>query len=192
MVGNGGTARARAASPWRIAPWIGAAALLSVPALAMRFAPEAGIDWSAGDFVVMGAMLAAACGALELAMRMSNDWSFRAAAALAVGTGFLLLWANLAVGLVGDEGNPVNWLFVGVLAVAAAGALAARFRAPGLARAMAATAVAQLAAAAIAFAATPAIPRPGVPVEIAALFGIFPALWLLSAWLFHRAGRTAD
>lgn len=184
MAANGG-----AASPWRLAPWVAAAGLLAVPAIAMRVAPEAGVHWTPVDFVVMGAMLAAACGALELAMRASASWAYRAAAAVAVGTGFLLLWANLAVGLVGGEDNPVNWLFVGVLAVGAGGAILARLKPGRMAMAAVATAAAQLVAAAIAFAATPAAPRPGVPVEIAALFGIFPALWLFSAWLFHRAAR---
>jgi hypothetical protein len=181
--GSGGGSR------WRWAPWIGAAALLAVPALAMRFAPEAGVNWTAADFAVMAAMLAAACGAFELAMRASGDWLYRAGAAVAVGTGVLLLWANLAVGLVGDGDNPANWLFVGVLAVGAAGAVLARLKAAGMARAAAATALAQLAAAAAAFAATAAAPRPGVPAEIVALFGIFPASWLLSAWLFRRSAR---
>jgi len=170
---------------WRLAPWIGAAALLTVPALAMRFAPQAGIDWSPADFVVMGAMLAVACGLLELAMRASGGWAYRLGALGAVGTGFLTLWANLAVGLVGDEGNRANWLFVGVLLAAASGSLLARRRAAGMARAMVATALAQILAATAALAVTPA--GPGRLAEMIALLGILPAGWLASAWLFRRA-----
>jgi hypothetical protein len=172
---------------WRLAPWIGAAALLTVPALAMRFAPSAGVDWTAADFAVMGSMLAVACGALELAMRASASTVYRLGALVAVGTGFLTLWANLAVGLVGDEGNRANWLFVGVPLVAAAGAVLARRGAGGMAGAMVAAAVAQLAAAGAALAVTPA--APGRPAETIALLGIFPAGWLLSAWLFRRAAQ---
>jgi hypothetical protein len=172
-------------SGWRIAPWIGAAAMLTVPALAMRFAPEAGVDWSAADFVLMGVMLAVACGLLELAMRASGDWAYRLGALGAVGTGFLTLWANLAVGLAGEEGSMANLLFVGVLLVAASGSLLARRRAAGLARAMLATAFAQILAATAALAVTPA--GPGRLAEMIALLGILPAGWLTSAWLFRRA-----
>jgi hypothetical protein len=171
-------------SAWRLAPWAAAAALLTVPALAMRFAPLAGFDWTGADFAVMGAMLATGCGALELALRASADGAYRLGALAGVGTGFLTLWANLAVGLVGDEANALNWLFLGVLAVAGGGAVLARRRASGMARAMLAAAVAQLVAAAAALAATP--PGPGRPAEMVALLGIFPAGWLVSAWLFRR------
>jgi hypothetical protein len=187
MTATAGKGDGRSRSAWRLAPWVGAAALLAVPAVAMRFTAE--VNWTAADFLVMGGMLVAACGALELAMRASPAWTYRAAAAVAVGTGFLLLWANLAVGLVGDGDNPANWLFVGVLALGAVGTILARLRPAGMARVAAATALAQLAAAAVAFAVTSA-PRPGVTAEIVALFGIFPALWLLSAWLFHRAAMA--
>jgi len=183
MTGNSGPSW----SAWRLTPWIGAAALLTVPALAMRFAPSAGFDWSAADFVVMGSMLAVACAALELAIRASGSTVYRLAALVAVGTAFLTLWANLAVGLVGDEGNPANWLFAGVLLVAAAGAVLVRRRAGAMAGAMLATALAQLAAAGAALALTPA--GPGRPAEMIALLGIFPAGWLLSAWLFRRAAQ---
>jgi len=184
MTGNDMTSRR---SRWRLAPWIAAAALLTVPALAMRFAPQAGFDWSPADFVVMGAMLAVACASLELAMRASGDWAYRLGAVVAVGTGFLTLWANLAVGLVGDEGNPANRLFLGVLLVAGAGSLLARRRAAGMAAAMLAAASAQLLAAAAALSVTQA--GPGRAAEVAALLGIFPAGWLAAAWLFHRAAR---
>jgi hypothetical protein len=178
---------ARSWSGWRLAPWIVAAALLTLPALAMRFAPAAGVHWTASDFVVMGAMLALACGALELAMRASGRWAYRLGALVAVGTGFLTLWANLAVGLVGDEGSATNLLFVGVLVFAGAAAILVRGRAGGMAPAMFATALVQLLGAAAALAMTPG--GPGRPVEMAALLGVFPGGWLVSAWLFRRAAK---
>jgi hypothetical protein len=182
VAGVSGQGRSR----WRLAPWIGAAALLTLPAFVMRFAPAAGFDWTATDFALMGAMLAAACAALELAMRASGNRACRLGALVAVGTGFLTLWANLAVGLVGDEGNPVNWLFVGVLLVAGTGSLLARRRAAGMSHAMLVAALAQFLAAATALALTPA--GPGRPGEMLALLGVLPAGWLASAWLFRRAG----
>ena len=62
----------------RLRPWVwgGAAALLALPAIAMRFRAS-GVDWSATDFLVFGAMLAIACGLYELATRMSGDVRYR-------------------------------------------------------------------------------------------------------------------
>lgn len=158
--------------------WLAAAALLSLPALAMRFFPEAGVDWDGRDFAVMGVMLAVGCGLCELATRLSANWAYRAAFALAVLTGFLTVWVNLAVGMLGNEGHPANLMFAGVLLVAGAGALVARFRAQGMARAMAAAGLAQLLAVAI------AVPMGFSPLELLLTAG-FALPWFVSALLFH-------
>ena len=50
---------------------------------------------------------------------------------------------NLAVGVIGSEENPANLMFGGVLAVGIVGAVVARFRPRGMARALVSTAVAQ-------------------------------------------------
>ena len=46
----------------------------------------------------------------------------------AVFAGFMVVWANLAVGLIGNEENPVNLWFGAVLLIAIAGSIASRFR----------------------------------------------------------------
>lgn len=164
----------------RVLIWGGAALLLLLPLVAMQFTAE--VNWDGFDFAVMGALLLAVCSACELALRRSGDWFYRAGFAGAVGTGFLLIWANLAVGYIGDEGNPWNLLFAGVLAVALLGAIMARFRPAGMARAMAATAAAHGLAAAGALAG-----RMDVPLAPTVIFVI---LWLASAALFHQAARS--
>lgn len=165
--------------PWRFVGWGGAAILLLLPALAMQVTTE--VDWGPEDFTTFGVMLAAAGGALELAVRLSRDWAYRAAAGLAVAAGFLLLWANLAVGIIGSEDNPANLMFHGVLLVGIVGAILARFRPRGMSVAMAAMALAQLLAFIVGIVAgwgfTPVVTM------------VFAGLWLASAWLFHRASR---
>ena len=161
--------------------WGGAALLLLLPAVAMRF-QGSGVDWSARDFTVFGAMLATACGLYELATRMSGDLRYRAAAGIAVATGFLTVWANLAVGMIGDEGNRFNLLFAGVLAVAFVGAALAKLQAPGLAKAMLATSISQALVVAAAFAI-------GGDPRGAACSALFIAPWLLSSALFRRASQ---
>lgn len=130
----------------RLRPWIwgAAAVLLALPAVAMRWFPGSGVDWSVGDFVVMGALLAFAAGLYELGARHGGQLAYRAGIGLAVLTGFLTVWVNLAVGMLGDEGDAVNLLFAGVLVLAIGVALAARLRAAGMARAMALAGIAQL------------------------------------------------
>lgn len=163
---------------WRVVVWGGAAALLALPAVAMRFTPE--VTWTASDFAVFGAMLLVAGGVVEGALRASGRFGYRAGAAIAAGTGFLLLWVNLAVGVIGREDNPLNWLPIGVLAVAAVGAAMARFRAAGMARAMAAAAVAQ---------ALVAVVAQSEGYGIWLVTAVFCALWLSSAALFAFVRR---
>lgn len=173
-----GTAR-RGATGWRILVWGGAALLLAAPLVAMQFTSE--VNWTARDFLTFAAMLAAAAGAFELALRRGGRFTYRAAAAVAVGAAFVLVWANLAVGFIGDEGNPLNLMYAGVIAVALAGAILTRLRPRGMAPAMAATAAAQAGAAAVAQVAGYSVWWPTA---------VFVALWLLSAWLFWWAGRA--
>ena len=160
-------------SPWRAAMWAAAGLLLLAPAVAMRFTAE--MNWDETDFIVMGAMLAAACGLVELGARASGSLGYRLGVAVAVLTGFLTVWANLAIGMIASEDNPHNLVFAGVLAVALVGAILFRSRPRAMACVMAAAGTAQLLAGAS-----------GLPYDVRG--GIFSMLfavpWLISAALF--------
>ncbi|MBM6579219.1 hypothetical protein ILT44_03400 [Microvirga sp. BT689] len=171
----------------RMAPWAVASVILLLPLVAMRFTDE--VDWDETDFIVMGALLFGACGAWEWAARTTGSIAYRAAIAVALAATFLLVWINLAVGLIGSEDNPANLIYAGVLAIFLLGALIARFRPDGMARAAAATALAQVLAGAIALIAGWGSTGANWPQVIVVLTAFFAALWLLSAWLFRRAGR---
>ncbi|MET1111874.1 MAG: hypothetical protein ABWX67_10155 [Allosphingosinicella sp.] len=168
---------------WRVAVWGGAAALMLAPAVATQVSDE--MKWDSADFILIGLMLLAACGAWELAMLKTRSWAYAAAAVVAAGTAFLLFLVNGAVGFIGDEGNPVNLVFFAVLTLALGGAIIVRFRAEGMVRAMAVTAGAQAVAGALGVAMVPDVR--GFLVGTA----LFVPLWLLSAWLFARAAREA-
>ncbi len=79
-------------------------------------------------------------------------------------------------------------MYFGVLAVEIIGAIVARLRPQGMARALFATAIAQALVAAIALVAKLGLPWSG-PAEILLLNGFFIALFAGSAWLFRRAAR---
>ncbi|MCJ0825246.1 hypothetical protein MQC88_04615 [Luteimonas sp. 50] len=170
---------------WRQVIWGGAACLLLLPLLAMRLFPGSGVDWSPSDFAVMGAMLAIACGAYELMAWMSGNTAFRAAAGVAILAGFLTVWVNLAVGMIGSEDNPYNLLFAGVPAVAVLGGVFARMQARGMASATCAAALAQALLAGFALVA-------GWDDRGAVLSAAFSLPWLLSAALFAVAARASD
>ncbi len=76
----------------------------------------------------------------------------------------------------------------GVLAVGIVGALIARFRPHGMARALFAMALVQALAAAIALIARLGLPYSG-PAEIVLLNAFFVAMFAGSGWLFRRAAR---
>lgn len=84
----------------RTALWCAAALLLLLPLLAMQFTDE--VAWDGADFLIFGAMLIAACGTYELAARLTRARTHRAMAGLAIAAIFVLVWLQLAVGLVGD------------------------------------------------------------------------------------------
>ncbi len=126
---------------FRKAMWGGAAFLLLLPAVAMRFTGE--VNWTGFDFVFAAVLLFGSAGLVELAMRASSSLAYRAGAVIAVGTSFLTIWVNAAVGMIGSEDNRYNLWFLGVVALALIGALVVRFRARGMALAMALSGIAQ-------------------------------------------------
>ena len=116
--------------------WGCAACLLLLPAVAMQLFPGSGVNWTGSDFILMGVMLATACGLYELGAWLSGNPAYRAGFGLAALSGFLTIWVNLAVGMLGSEDGSINLLFAGVLFIAAAGALIAGLKPRGMALAM--------------------------------------------------------
>lgn len=114
--------------------------------------------------------------------------AYRSAVGVAVAAALILVWLSLGVGIIGKDGDPANLMYFGVLAVGIIGAIIARFRPDGMARALFATAVAQALVAAIALIARLGLPWSG-PAEILLLNGFFIAMFAGSAWLFRRAAH---
>ena len=189
MAMNGQIVGERGGSVWRFVGWGIAAALLLLPLIAMQFTPE--VNWTAEDFIVWGIMLGTVGGLFELAVRLSPLPSYRAGFGLALLGAFLLVWANLAVGIVGSELNPVNQLFFGALLVGIVASGIARMKASGMAVAMLTTAIAIV----LAFVIAEARPtdEPWVHLMAEAIgTGIFVLLFVGSAALFHRAAHSSS
>lgn len=167
--------------------------LLLVPFVAMRFTTE--VAWDAADFLIAWTLMAGAGLAFKLATSRARNLAHRAAAGLALATAFVLVWGNLAVGLIGNEDNPANLLYFGVLVVGVAGSCLARFEPRGMARALFATALAQFLVPVVAFLIWRPAPGPGV-AKVFLLNTVFALLFVGSAILFRIAlgkrGGDAD
>lgn len=164
--------------------------LLLIPLVMMQFSQE--MDWSGEDFIAMGMLLGVAGGLFEIGARISSNTRYRIALAIAVFAGFTLMWVNLAVGIIGSENNPANWLFLGVLGIGLIGVIFARFRASGMAAAARITAIAQFLAPLIAFAIWKRHIEPGEGPGIAGILLLnffWVILWYLSSRFFKRAAR---
>ncbi|MAG37271.1 MAG: hypothetical protein CL878_13640 [Dehalococcoidia bacterium] len=156
-----------------------------LPLMAMLFTDQ--VNWDLADFAIAGVLLFGAGLTYELIASRGGTVTYRAAVGLAVAAALMLVWMNLAVGILGNEEHPANLMYSGVLAVGVIGAIIARFRPRGMASALFATALAQAVVAAIALiAGMHQLPGSSV-TEIVNLNGFFVALFAISASLFRRA-----
>lgn len=112
------------ASIWRTVGWGIAAALLLLPLIAMQFTDE--VNWSVADFAFAATMFVAVGGTFELAVKKWRSWAYRGGVAVALAASFTLIWINGAVGIIGDEGNPGNLLYLVAVLIAIAGAILMR------------------------------------------------------------------
>jgi len=73
--------------------------LLLLPLIVMQFSTK--VNWNSFDFLVWGVLLIATGGAMELGLRTVKTTKNRIAVVLTIVTVFLLVWAELAVGIFG-------------------------------------------------------------------------------------------
>lgn len=162
----------------RIGLWALAAGLVLLPLVAMQFTRE--VNWTAEDFVFAAVMIGGVGLLVELTVRRSRNFAYRAGALAALAAGFMTIWANAAVGMIGDEDNLYNLFFLGIVAAVLLGGFLVRFRASGMARVTGLAAVAQLA---VSLAGLSADWRGGI------FAAGFAAIWLVSAALFAKAAK---
>jgi hypothetical protein len=157
--------------------------LLLVPLIAMQFTNE--VDWSAADFMIMGLLIFGTGSSYVLVTRSMTNLFTRAAAALGIGTTLLMIWANLAVGLISSGPNAGNLMYTGVVGTVIAGTILSRLTPRGMARAMFATVLALAIHTGIALAAG-MHKYPGSSVDkIVCVNAFFAALFAVSGLLFR-------
>ena len=119
----------------------------------------------------------------------SRRSAYRAAVGLTLAAVSLLVWLSLGVGIIGQDGDRTNAVYVVVVAIGIVGAVVSRLQPEGMTRTLLAMALAQAVIGAVAV-----ILRLGHPhspaLELIGLTTIFVALFVGSALLFRRAART--
>lgn len=75
--------------------------LLLIPLISMQFTPV--VDWSVSDFIVMGILLLGTAFCLEVVLRTVSKKDIRIALVALILILFLLIWAELAVGIFGTS-----------------------------------------------------------------------------------------
>jgi hypothetical protein len=81
---------------------LGTGLLLLIPLVAMQF--SSGVNWTASDFIVMGALLFVTGSLFVLAARRVER-KYWVAVGFVVGLAFFYLWAELAVGIFTNWGS---------------------------------------------------------------------------------------
>jgi hypothetical protein len=160
--------------------------ILMVPASSMLLQVE-GWAWGVADFLVMWTLIAGVILTYQLVMSKASR-GYRVAAGLTLTTGLLLIWVNGAVGLIGNEDNPANVMYGGVLLVGLIGAVMARLEPVGMAVTLFAMAVAQFMVPVVALMLWPGDFSPGV-LPVFGLNGAFVLACMVSGVLFWRVGR---
>jgi hypothetical protein len=159
--------------------------ILLIPFVAMQFTDE--VNWSPGDFMIMGTLLFGTGVSYVLITRYMVNMVYRAAVGLALGSTLFMIWANLGVGLIGSGPNPGNLMYIGVLAIGIIGTIISRFKPGRMERAMYAMAGSVVMLAAIALLAN-MDEYPGSSVtEIIDVNGLFTLLFAVSGLLFRYA-----
>jgi hypothetical protein len=160
--------------------------ILLIPLVAMQFSNE--VVWTLFDFIFAGTLLFGTGLAYELVAKKGGTTAYRAAVSMALTAGFFLIWINGAVGIIGNENNPANLLYFGVLAVGFLGAIIARLKPREMSYVLFATAAAQLLVPVIAL----LIWKPEFTPDVVKVFVLnagFATLWAGSALLFRQAGE---
>tara|TARA_R110002126_G_scaffold1440_3_gene8268 strand:- start:116 stop:688 length:573 start_codon:yes stop_codon:yes gene_type:complete len=159
--------------------------LLLIPLVAMVFTDE--VIWTLGDFVFAGIMLSVTGTSFAYVLNKNGSNQYKIGSGIALISSFLLVWVNLAVGIVGHEGEAINMLYFGVLAIGLIGAFLTRFRAQEMSYILFTMAFALMLVAVIALMGFMQEPPHNTAMQIITVNAFFAVLFSLSAISFRQA-----
>ena len=176
----------------RLLIWAGVIVLLLLIPLALTIrdgnVPDVGWNWSAFDFVFMFVLLFGAGLVYELVARKMPKGVYRIAVGIAVIASVVLVWVNGAAGIIGNENNPANRLYLVVVLVGLVGIALARLRPFGMAWTAFVMAGVQFLIPIVALIFWDADFAPGV-VHVFMLNAVFVAMYVVSGVLFRQVAR---
>ena len=120
---------------------------------------------------------------------LSQNRTYRYGLLLAFVPVFLVLWINLAVGIIGEPEDPANLMYIAVPAVAVIGAIVVQFEASGMARALTLAACVQGLVAVVTLLTARSEPARWL-WSLLVLNAVLVALWMGSAALFRKAAEA--
>jgi hypothetical protein len=159
--------------------------LLMIPFLAMQFTSE--VDWSVADFLIMGALVFGTGLTYVLINRFAPNWVYRIAIIVALGATFLMIWANMAVGLIGSGPNAGNIMYAVIALAVVIGILVSRLRSSAMERTMYAVVSALILLTVIALVSGMNQYPGSSSAEIVSVGAFFAALFFLAGRLFHAS-----
>ena len=161
--------------------------LLLIPLVAMQFTDE--VNWDALDFAVAGALIFSTGVAYVLVAMRTPRVIYRVALAMGIGITFFMIWANLAVGLIGGGPNAGNLMYAGVVLAGMIVASRSHFRPKGMEYAMYAMAIALGVHTAIALATGMNHYPSSSTNEILGVNGFFAAGFIMAGLVFRYVAR---
>lgn len=164
-------------------------ALLMAPLVA-SFTVD-GFNWKPGDFLFFWLVMVAIGFAYKFVTAKTGNVVHRVATGIALLTGFMIFWGNLAVGFIGSEDNPANLMYFVALLIAAICAGLTRFTSAGMARAMFIAAGSVALVPVIALLVRPTDFSPGV-AQVFGLNAFFVLMFVVSGFLFRLAAGKSE
>lgn len=167
-----------------------AISLLLVPLVGMQFSDE--INWTLSDFIFAGVLLFGTGSAFAFVLTNKGSNFYKAGMGIAILASFLVVWSNGAVGIVGHEGESINILYYGVLAIGLIGSFIARFQAKRMVYALYAMVTSIMIITIIALMGYMQEPPHSSTMQILGVNAFFVTLFLLSAISFRNATKDAN
>ncbi len=173
-----------------IGPAVVGLGLITIPLVAMQFTSE--VVWGLLDFGVAWTLIFGAGFTFQLISKKTRNSAYRIATGLAVFASLSLLWVNGAVGIIGNESNPLNLLFGLVLLFPVFGSYIAKLEAKAMSRVMLSTAATQVLIT-ISGIMIHLGQNPGYPISgVFRITLMFTFVWLVSALFYRRAGMLEE
>ena len=159
--------------------------ILTIPLIGMLTTEE--VNWDATDFIVGGIFIYVFSMLFQLAHQATENISLKVAYGLAIVATFLLVWVNLAVGLIGSKNEPFNLAYFSVIATGLIGAFISKMKLQGLRNTMIAMSLNMVIIGIIALLIGMQFVYGSSTSEIIRVTIMFTITFTVSAYLFHRS-----